>query len=340
MNIETKIITPDRIDEAARCIREGGLVIFPTETVYGLGASALDGGAAKKIYAAKGRPSDNPLICHLSSADEAEKYCETNELYYRLAGRFMPGPLTVILPKRLYKNGVPIIPDAVTGGLPNVAIRVPSNMVAHNLIVAAGVPIAAPSANLSGSPSPTTLRHVIQDMAGRVDIIIDGGESEIGLESTVVAISGSEIKLLRPGAVTAEDLRKVCGHITVDRSVYEKFDGVPLSPGMKYRHYAPNARVIMLDGEDEEVYAYLADKRDCGILCYDEDTLLLRRPNSLSMGKKDDHITQAHRLFSCLRDFDGVGVIYTRMPSRDGIGLAVFNRLIKAAGYEVITLRS
>ncbi|MHB1151517.1 MAG: L-threonylcarbamoyladenylate synthase [Eubacteriales bacterium] len=340
MNIETKIITPDRIDEAARCIREGGLVIFPTETVYGLGASALDGGAAKKIYAAKGRPSDNPLICHLSSADEAEKYCETNELYHMLAGRFMPGPLTIILPKRPDKNGVPIIPDTVTGGLPNVAIRVPSNMVAHDLIVAAGVPIAAPSANISGSPSPTTLRHVIQDMAGRVDIIIDGGESEIGLESTVVAISGSEIKLLRPGAVTAEDLRTVCRNVTVDRSVYEKFDGVPLSPGMKYRHYAPNARVIMLEGEDEAVYAYLADKQDCGILCYDDDLLLLQRPNTLSMGGKDDHMTQAHRLFACLRDLDGVGVIYTRMPSRDGMGLAVFNRLIKAAGYEVIMLRS
>lgn len=339
MNIETKIITPDRIDDAARCIREGGLVIFPTETVYGLGANALDGGAAKKIYAAKGRPSDNPLICHLSKADEAEKYCETNELYYRLAARFMPGPLTVILPKKTDKNGVPFIPNTVTGGLPNVAIRIPSNKIAHDLIKAAGVPIAAPSANISGSPSPTNLRHVIQDMYGRVDIIIDGGESEIGLESTVVAITGSEIKLLRPGAVTAEDLRTVCGNITIDRSVYEKFDGVPLSPGMKYRHYAPKARVIMLDGEDSEVYAYLTDKQDCGILCYDEDTLLLRHPGSLSMGKKDDHMTQAHRLFACLRDLDGVGVIYTRMPSRDGLGLAVFNRLIKAAGYEVITLQ-
>jgi L-threonylcarbamoyladenylate synthase len=175
-------------------------------------------------------------------------------------------------------------------------------------------------------------------MYGRVDMIIDGGESEIGLESTVVISSGSELRLLRPGAVTYEDLSTVCDNITVDRAVYEKFDGVPLSPGMKYRHYAPRARVIMLDGGDKEVYAFLAEKNGCGILCYDSDIDLLRRPVSMSMGGKDDHITQAHRLFACLRDLDNVDVIYARMPSRDGVGLAVFNRLIKAAGYEVIVL--
>lgn len=337
-NIQTKIITPDRIDEAARCILDGGLVIFPTETVYGLGANALDSKAAAKIYAAKGRPSDNPLICHLSSVDDAEKYCETNELFYKLARCFMPGPLTVILPKKRNKDGEPLIPDTVTGGLPSAALRIPSNATAHALIEAAGVPIAAPSANISGSPSPTTLRHVVADMYGRVDMIIDGGESDIGLESTVVISCGSELRLLRPGAVTYEDLRTVCDNITVDHAVYEKFDGVPLSPGMKYRHYAPRARVIMLDGGDNEVYAFLAEKKDCGILCYDSDLDLLKRPNTMSMGRKDDHLTQAHRLFACLRDLDTVDVIYARMPSRDGVGLAVFNRLIKAAGYEVIVL--
>ncbi|MDD4772753.1 MAG: L-threonylcarbamoyladenylate synthase [Eubacteriales bacterium] len=337
-NIDTKIITPDLIEQAARCVREGGLVVFPTETVYGLGANALDSRAAKRIYAAKGRPSDNPLICHMSSPDRAEIYCETNELYYRLARRFMPGPLTVILPKKNDKNGVPVIPDSVTGGLATAAVRVPSNAVARELIERAGVPVAAPSANISGRPSPTALRHVIEDMYGRADMIIDGGESEIGLESTVITIDRNTIKILRPGAVTPEDLRGVCGSVTVDPAVCEKFDGVPLSPGMKYRHYAPRARVIMLEGEDEAVYGFLADKQDCGILCYDTDTPLLDRPGTMSMGKKEDHATQARRLFACLRDLDGVEVIYTRMPSRDGLGLAVYNRLIKAAGYEVISL--
>lgn len=338
VNIHTKILTPDRLDEAARCIREGGLVVFPTETVYGLGANALDAAAAARIYAAKGRPSDNPLICHLASADEAEKYCVTNELYYALAGRFMPGPLTVILPKKKDGDGVPLIPDSVTGGRGDAALRVPSNPAAHALILAAGVPIAAPSANLSGSPSPTVLRHVIEDMTGRADIIIDGGDCEIGLESTVVRITENGIELLRPGAVTADDLRTVCPRVQIDPSVYEKSDGVPLSPGMKYRHYAPRARVILLDGEDDAVYAYLADRAGCGILCYDGDKELLARPNALSMGPKDDHGAQAHRLFACLRDFGDVGVIYARMPSRDGLGLAVYNRLIKAAGYEVVRL--
>ena len=334
---DTKIITPALIDLAARCVRKGGLVVFPTETVYGLGADALDARAAKKIYAAKGRPSDNPLICHLSSPEQAEIYCETTELYYRLAERFMPGPLTVILPKKI-KNGIPIIPDTVTGGLSTAAVRVPSNPVAGALIARAGVPIAAPSANISGRPSPTALSHVVEDMYGRVDMIIDGGESEIGLESTVITIDRNSIRILRPGAVTLEDLRGVCDSVTVDRAVCEDFDGVPLSPGMKYRHYAPRARVIMLEGEDEEVYRFLSDRQDCGVLCYDGDTPLLDRPGTMSMGKKDDHATQARRLFACLRDFDGVDVIYTRMPSRDGLGLAVFNRLIKAAGYEVISL--
>ena len=245
-NIQTQIISADGIKDAAECIKNGGLVVFPTETVYGLGANALDDKAAAKIFAAKGRPSDNPLITHLAAVEDAEKYCETNELFYKLANRFMPGPLTVILPKKL-RNGKPVIPDTVTGGLPNAAIRIPSNPTAHALIEAAGVPVAAPSANISGSPSPTTLRHVVEDMYGRVDIIIDGGDSDIGLESTVVLLCGGEPRLLRPGAVTFEELRQICGDITADRAVYEKTDGIPLSPGMKYRHYAPRARVIMLD---------------------------------------------------------------------------------------------
>jgi len=336
--LDTKIISEREIDTAAEIIRQGGLVIFPTETVYGLGANALDSTASAKIYAAKGRPSDNPLICHLSSADDAEKYCVVNEMYKKLAERFMPGPITVILPKKYDEKGEPIVPDTTTGGLDSVAVRVPSNRIARALIAKAGLPIAAPSANISGSPSPTTLRHVLEDMYGRVDCIVDGGDSEIGLESTIVMPKNDKIYLLRPGAVTVEMLKEICDDIVVDASVTAKSDARPLAPGMKYRHYAPKSKVVMLDGEDESVYEYLADKTDCAILCYDGDSCLLSRDHAMSLGDKNDHLTQAHRLFAALRDLDGVGTIYARMPSRDGVGLAVFNRMIKAAGYEIVTL--
>lgn len=335
--LNTKILSSSELEEAAEVIRNGGLVIFPTETVYGLGANALDAKASANIYAAKGRPSDNPLISHLAYAADAEKYCVTNELFYKIAERFMPGPITVVLPK---KPG--IIPDTTTGGLQTAAIRVPIDATAHRLIELAGVPIAAPSANLSGSPSPTTLRHVIEDMFGRVDCIIDGGDSDIGVESTIAMPDTDEegelIRLLRPGAVTIEMLREICPRVIADAAVTQKSDARPLAPGMKYRHYAPKSRVVMLDGDDEAVYAFLADKNGCAILCYDGDECLLKREKALSLGEKSDHYAQAHRLFAALRDLDGAPVIYARMPSRDGVGLAVFNRLIKAAGYEIMKL--
>jgi L-threonylcarbamoyladenylate synthase len=337
--LDTKIISEKEIETGAEIIRQGGLVIFPTETVYGLWANALDSTASAKIYAAKGRPSDNPLICHLASADDAEKYCIVNEMYKKLAARFMPGPITVILPKKYNENGEPIVPDTTTGGLDSVAVRVPSNRIARKLIEKSGLPVAAPSANISGSPSPTTLRHVLEDMYGRVDCIIDGGDSEIGLESTIVMPKEDKIYLLRPGAVTIEMLRDVCDNIVVDASVTQKSDARPLAPGMKYRHYAPKSKVVMLDGDDESVYEYLADKTDCAILCYDGDKCLLCRDHAMSLGDKNDHLTQAHRLFAALRDLDGVGTIYARMPSREGVGLAVFNRMVKAAGYEIIELK-
>ena len=337
--LDTKIISEKEIETGAEILRQGGLVIFPTETVYGLGANALDSTASAKIYAAKGRPSDNPLICHLASADDAEKYCIVNEMYKKLAARFMPGPITVILPKKYNENGEPIVPDTTTGGLDSVAVRVPSNRIARKLIEKSGLPIAAPSANISGSPSPTTLRHVLEDMYGRVDCIIDGGDSEIGLESTIVMPKEDKIYLLRPGAVTIEMLRDVCDNIVVDASVTQKSDARPLAPGMKYRHYAPKSKVVMLDGDDESVYEYLADKTDCARLCYDGDKCLLCRDHAMSLGDKNDHLTQAHRLFAALRDLDGVGTIYARMPSREGVGLAVFNRMVKAAGYEIVELK-
>lgn len=322
-------ITDESIRYAADVILGGGLVAFPTETVYGLGANALDDSASKKIYAAKGRPSDNPLIIHLSDAADAEKYAVVSDTFYRIAEKFMPGPLTVILPKK------DIIPYSVTGGLDTVAIRIPSNKIANRLIRAAGVPIAAPSANISGKPSPTSFYHVEHDMDGRADVIIDGGECDIGLESTIISISGDDIKLLRPGAVTVEMLEPFAAHVEIDKSITEKFDGKPLAPGMKYRHYAPDAPLVILDGEDEQVYKYLEDKKNCGIICYDEDTPLLMRENSVSIGHRCDLAEQGARLFDCLRSFGDVDVIYARMPDRNGIGLAVFNRLLKASGYTI-----
>ncbi len=337
--MHTLLITePNTINiaRAGEILRSGGLVAFPTETVYGLGADALDGGAASKIFAAKGRPSDNPLIVHLASPSDAEQYCHTSELFYRLAERFMPGPLTVVLPKR------DIIPGAVTGGLNSVAIRVPSHPVAHALIETAGVPVAAPSANLSGRPSPTTARHVIEDMYGRADCIIAAGDCDFGVESTVVKLEGEGVTLLRPGAVTPEMLAKVCQvelSETLNKSVGAGI--TPESPGMKYRHYAPDAPMYIIDGSDEAVLAYLKDKTDCAVICFDSDTALLRRTNAYSLGGKDDSASHARRLFAVLNDINssnGVTAIYARMTPKEGVGLAVFNRLIKAAGYNVIRL--
>lgn len=321
---------------AAEIIRNGGLVAFPTETVYGLGANALDGEAAEKIYSAKGRPSDNPLIVHLASPRDAGKYCVVNRLFQSLAASFMPGPLTVILPKR------PVIPDSVTGGLPTVGIRVPAHKTAHELISLAGVPIAAPSANLSGKPSPTSFSHIEHDLNGRVDALIDDGDCDYGVESTVVKLVGNgEIRLLRPGAVTVEMLSLICDKVTLDPCVTGKFDGVPEAPGMKYRHYAPDAPLTVLDGPDEAVYEFLKKQRRCGIICFEEDLPYLPEENVFSCGPKNDSLAQAHNLFACLRALDGargVDVIYARLPSRVGIGLAVFNRLIKAAGFKVMKL--
>lgn len=332
--METIVINGNRenIARAAGIIKAGGLVVFPTETVYGLGANALDSTAARKIYQAKGRPSDNPLIIHLTEVGDAEKYSQVNELYYKFAEKFMPGPLTIIMPKR------DIVPLEVTGGLDTVAIRVPSNPIAHELIKLAGVPISAPSANLSGKPSPTVIHHVIDDMNGRVDMIIDGGDCVIGLESTIIKLDCDKVILLRPGAVTYEELKSIYENITISDSITERFDGVPDSPGMKYRHYAPDAKVYLIDAADADFYRFLNEKTDCGILCYDEDIEHINHKMVLSIGAKHDYTEQAHRLFKCLRDFKGVDVIYARIPERNGIGLALFNRLIKAAGYEVIKL--
>lgn len=328
------------LSRAAKTLRRGGLVVFPTETVYGLGGNALDADAAKRIYAAKGRPSDNPLIIHVAAPEDAERYAVTSPLYERLARAFMPGPLTVILPRR------EVIPLATTGGLETVAVRCPSHPVAHRLIELCGFPIAAPSANLSGKPSPTCAADVAQDMDGRVDMILDGGESEIGLESTIVKADGDTLTLLRPGGITYDALCMVCDHVTVADAVTHRLaeNERPLSPGMKYRHYAPDAPVVLLSGEDQTVLSFLQDeqaRRRCAILCYDDEAPFLAPEGLIPIGEKEDLSAQAHRLFTALRQADrsGAEIIYAHLPPMEGLGLALYNRMIRAAAHTVREIR-
>ncbi len=341
LHTETRLIDASDasgMSDAAEIIRSGKLVAFPTETVYGLGADATSESAAQLIYKAKGRPSNNPLIVHLSNAKDAEKYCITCERFYKLAEKFMPGPLTVIMPKR-HGNGVDFIPDATTGGLDTVAIRVPSHPAARRLIELSGRPIAAPSANLSGRPSPSRAGHVVEDMFGRIDMIIDGGECEYGLESTIVKLDDESATLLRPGGVTLEMLRDLLGEVKLGKGLTEKFEGRPEAPGMMYRHYAPHSPVTIIDGDDAAFYDFLRGKSGYGVICFDEDLPHVDASVVMSLGKKHDSLSHAHRLFECLRRFDDadvkVDVIFARLPDISGVGLAVYNRLVKAAGYSV-----
>ena len=343
---------PDII-RAADILRRGGLVVFPTETVYGLGGDGTSAEAAEKIYAAKGRPSDNPLIIHIATPEDAALYTcaepTAYALYLRLAKAFMPGPLTVILPRR---DNIPL---STTGGLDTVAVRCPSHPVAHELIRAAGVPIAAPSANLSGKPSPTSAEHVTTDLDGRVDMIIDGGECDIGLESTIVKIDVAEdgeayLTLLRPGGITCDALTCVCDRVYVAPAVSEQLgkDERPLSPGMKYRHYAPSAPLVLLQGEDADVLAFLKLRQNdshCAILCYDEEVGELRSEGLLPVGSRADISAQAHRLFARLREADTTDVngiraeiIYAHLPDKSGLGLALYNRMIRAAAHTVLSI--
>ena len=330
-------ISKDDLALAAEILNNGGLVVFPTETVYGLGGDGTNAEAAKKIYAAKGRPSDNPLIIHIASPEDAEKYSVTNELYYKLADAFMPGPLTIILPKK------DTIPLSVTGGLDSVAVRCPSHPIARQIIQESGIPIAAPSANLSGKPSPTCAGHVIEDLSGRVDMIIDGGPCEIGLESTIVKIDGKSLTLLRPGAITADALTCVCDSVSIAPAVLEqlKENERPLSPGMKYRHYAPSVPLILIDGTRTNVISFLKreqKEKKCAILCYHDEIALLENENLIDMGEAGDTEKQARQLFGALRDADNLGVelIYAHLPQKDGIGLALYNRMIRAAAHTII----
>ena len=330
------------LSQAGKIIRDGGLVVFPTETVYGLGANALDATAASKIYAAKGRPSDNPLIIHIADPSEADALTQTSPLYYRLARAFMPGPITVIMPKKA------CVPNTVTANLETVAIRCPAHPVARALIESAQVPIAAPSANLSGSPSPTNAAHVKEDMDGRADMILDGGSCEFGVESTIVKIEDDKtVLLLRPGAVTKEDLEAIGVTVKVASAVLGalKEGEKVLSPGMKYRHYAPQAPLYLLQGTEKEREKFLAEQKGkIAMLCYEEDMAALSAlPISLyCIGKKTDLKTQANRLFTVLRNADkeNFDAIYAPLPSVDGIGMALYNRMIRAAAHQIITLNA
>ena len=345
--METKVIritdpakSVNELRDAARILREGGLVVFPTETVYGLGGNGLSASSSEKIYAAKGRPSNNPLIIHISSPAEADKYAVTGDLYDRLAAAFMPGPLTVVLPKR------DCIPYATTGGLDTVAVRCPDHPIAHALLTECDFPVAAPSANLSGKPSPTVAAHVITDLSGRVDMIIDGGESDIGLESTIVKLdsdeSGEYLTLLRPGAVTADALTCVCERVVIAPAVLEQLkEGErPLSPGMMYKHYAPTTPLVLLDGDPNHVLSFLQSEqraRSCAILCYLEEAPDLTNQGLFPVGGRNDLATQAHCLFSLLREADKAGaeIMYAHLPPRDGLGLALYNRMIRAAAHTI-----
>ncbi len=322
------------IKKAAKIIRDGGLVAIPTETVYGLAGSALIAESAEKIFAAKGRPGDNPLIVHIAVPEDAERFAYTNETYYALAKRFMPGPLTIILPKK------DCIPMAVTGGLDTVAIRCPSHPVAHAIIRESGHPIAAPSANRSGIPSPTTGAHVKADMDGRIDMIVDGGSCSIGLESTVVSVKGDECIILRPGEITAELLSEVCGTVTVAQSVIhpnladkEK----PLSPGMKYKHYAPRAEVILLDGDEDDFFRYVRENAvgKYGVMVSSHQKERVEGGTFLSLGGSVKEASQ--RLFLLLRQADEMDLtaIYAMLPPKTDEYLAFYNRIIRAAGGKI-----
>ncbi len=334
--MQTKILTPDEkdIQIAGKILADGGLVAFPTETVYGLGADALNDGAVKNIYAAKGRPSDNPLIVHIAEKDDIKPLVrEVTPKAKALMDAFFPGPLTIILPKS-EKVG-----KTVSGGLETVAVRMPINETAHALIKASGCPIAAPSANTSGLPSPTRAKYVIDDMMGKIDAIIDGGDCEFGVESTVITLATEVPTLLRPGAVTKEMLESVIGEIYVAPAVLEgmKDNEVAASPGMKYKHYAPKAKVVIVKGDKEKYEKFVNSRKSAYALCFDGDNITIPK---VTYGRENDDLSQARELFDALRHLDELGAkkVYARIPHKDGVGMAVYNRLIRAAAFNIIDL--
>ena len=331
------------LERAAQIIKKGGLVAFPTETVYGLGGDAFDADAARKIYAAKGRPSDNPLIVHIAHVEELKDLSDNiPKMAYRVADKFWPGPLTMIVQKN------DRVPSTVTGGLDTVAVRLPSNETARRFIELSGTYIAAPSANLSGRPSPTKASHVTEDLAGRIDMIIDGGDIEIGLESTIVDLTGEVPVILRPGYVTFEMLEETVGKVRLDKALMTGVKGnvKPKAPGMKYRHYAPKAELTIIEGSPEKTVARIEELvkeaerkgQKAGIMLSEENFDKICSDYKLCLGSSSDENEIARNLFACLRKFDDmdIDVIFSEGFSEEGIGQAIMNRLLKAAGHKII----
>ncbi|HDK7157106.1 TPA: threonylcarbamoyl-AMP synthase [Clostridium botulinum] len=350
--MKTKVVRLDEnnidehvISKAGNILRQGGLVVFPTETVYGLGANALDKDAVKKIFEAKGRPQDNPLIVHVSKVKDIEKLVEEiPPIAQKLMDKFWPGPMTIILKKK------DIIPNETSAGLDSIGIRMPSNKIAMELISMAGVPIAAPSANLSGKPSPTDLETCIEDLDGRVNMILGGDNSEVGVESTVIDCTINPPCILRPGGITLEMLKEVDSDIYIDPAIMKKPDKElrPKAPGMKYRHYAPKAPLKIIKGDlnktiekiNEMVQNYIDAEKKVGIIATDETIDNYKKGEVVSIGSRKDLNTIAHNLFYVLRTFDekNVDLILSEAFEEKDMGVAIMNRLKKSAGYDIINL--
>lgn len=343
-SIEENNIDDNIIAEAGSIIKGGGLVAFPTETVYGLGADALNEKASHKIYEAKGRPSDNPLIVHIASVESLHEITsKAPDKALKLADRFWPGPLTMIFEK----NGR--VPLGTTGGLNTVAVRMPSNPISLRLIEASGRFVAAPSANTSGRPSPTTAEHVIEDLSGKIDMILDGGMVNIGVESTIVDMTVNPAMILRPGAITKEMLEEAIGEVRVDSTIIKSSDNiVPKAPGMKYRHYAPRAALTIVEGTSQEVISrinkFAAEQisfdKKVGIIATDESRDKYPLGNVKCIGSRENEETIAKHLYQVLREFDEekVDVIYSESFDATGIGAAIMNRLLKAAGHHILRI--
>lgn len=345
--METKVvkINKDKIEErsiqeAANIIKNGGLVAFPTETVYGLGANGLDENAVSKIFKAKGRPQDNPLILHVHSMEQIKDLViEIPEIAIKVMKEFWPGPLTILF-KRSNK-----VPDIITAGLDTVALRMPKNQIALGIIKASNCPIAAPSANISGRPSPTSSTHVIQDLMGKADMIVDGGMTGIGLESTVLDLSGDIPMILRPGGVTLEELRRIIPNVVEDSSIM-KSNIIPKSPGQKYRHYAPNAEMLVFTGEVENISSRIIEMTEeymkmgklVGIMATDETEKLYKKGLVISLGSRENKEAIAHNLFNTIRLFDEakVDIILGEGVDLPDLGIAIMNRMMKAASGKVI----
>lgn len=349
--METQLVKMDEeqidwelIKKAGEIIRAGGLVAFPTETVYGLGGDALNPASSEKIYAAKGRPSDNPLIVHITDMEALSLIVrKIPKAALRLAERYWPGPLTMIFEK------ADCVPEQTTGGLETVAVRMPSNRIARALIEMAGGYVAAPSANRSGRPSPTTAEYVIEDLNGKVDMVIDGGKAQVGLESTIIDLTGDVPVILRPGFITEEMLEEVLGNVDIDGALIDEgSEKPPKAPGMKYRHYAPKGDLTIVEGQAGQVVKYINEQMErrkkegkkTGVIATDETAEAYRADSIKSAGERKDEAQVARQIFRILREFDdeGIEVIYAEGFENRGLGCAIMNRLLKAAGHQVIHL--